>query len=143
MSYFIILICEDNRVAYSTVEAAFALGTTPKLLDNLLAREAKHLIVSGRQGRSRKIDEQVLEVLAVALLIRRDLSVPVGKSIDLASVIVTSGSFQASVGGLAVLRFDLAALRQVLKQALSDAVADQSPIRRGRPPAKAKRGASL
>jgi len=130
-------------MTYSTVEAAYALGTTSKLLDNLLAREAKHLFATGRQGRSREIDEHVLEVLAVALLIRRDLSVPVRKSIDLASAIVASGSFRASVGTLAVLRFDLVALRRVLKQALSDAVAGRPPIRRGRPPTKAKRGASL
>ena len=130
-------------MAYSTAEAALALGTTTKHLDNILSREPARVVGRGRQGKSRIIDESLIEHVAVALLLRRDLGMPFRRALDIAGKIVTSSSHHVGVGMLASLHFDLPALRLVLQQALADVVQDRNPILRGRPRSKAKRGASL
>jgi len=130
-------------MAYSTIEAALALGTTPKRLDNILSRELGLKVGRGRQGMARIIDEELIERLAVALLLQRDLGVALKRAVDIANQLVASDEHQVGVGTLASLRFDVPALRLVLQNALADVVQDRVPVRRGRPRAKAKRGASL
>lgn len=130
-------------MSYSTNEAALALGTTPKRLDNMLSRDLGLPVDRGRQGRTRVVNEVLIERLAVALLLQRDLGVPLRRAVDLSGQLVASSSHQVDVGTLASLHFDLPALRLVLQNALADVVQDRVPIKRGRPPAKAKRGASL
>ena len=130
-------------MAYSTIEASLALGITPKRLDNLLSRELGLGVSRGRQGKARVIGDVLVERLAVALLLQRDLEIPLRRAVDIASQLVASGSQQVGVGALASLHFDLQALRLVLQNALADVVQDRIAVRRGRPRAKAKRGASL
>ena len=130
-------------MSYSTVEAALALGTTPKRLDNMLSHKLGLPVNRGRQGRTRVINEMLIEQLAVALLLQRDLGVTLRRAVGIAGQLVASSSHQVGVGMLASLHFDLPALRLVLQSALADVVQDRVPIKRGRPGANAKRGASL
>lgn len=130
-------------MSYSTTEVAMALGTSQRVIDNLFVRDAKHLITPGSRGRARLIDEQVIEILALSLLVRRDLGTSLRRAVGLAEQILSARSAEVRIGSLGVLRFDLPILRRVLRQALSDAVEDSRPVRRGRIPGKAKRGASL
>lgn len=67
---------------YTTTDVAAALGTTTKMVDNLLAREAKHLLSTGKRGKSRLIDESLIEILAIALLLRRDLGTSARTSVN-------------------------------------------------------------
>lgn len=128
---------------YTTTDVAAALGATTKMVDNLLAREAKHLLSTGKRGRSRLIDESLIEILAIALLLRRDLGTSARTSVKLASGIAASPVSNVAVGTLGVLHFDVASLRLVLRQALADSLEERRPVRRGRPLLGAQRGTSL
>ena len=57
----------------TTTAAAATLGVDTKALDNILSREASHLVPRGARGKSRRISAHVLELVAVALLLKRDL----------------------------------------------------------------------
>ena len=130
---------------YSTAEAADALGISAKRLDNILVGPARELVPAGVNGRSRSIRPETIELIAVALLLSRDLGVAFAGGIDLAGKISTSDDGVVPVGTLGSLHFDLGRLRSVLQNALGDAVEDRLQPRRGRPPTlpKKKRGASL
>src|SRR3990170_4943129 len=108
----------------ATATAALALGIEAKALDNLLNSGANELLPTGERGRSRRIPLKVLELITLVLLLKRDLGVPEQDEIQL--------------GSLAVLRFDVARLRDVLRRAIADALETVVPPRRGRPPARTR-----
>ena len=128
---------------FSTGETAEALGVSAKRLDNIITGAARTLIDVGTNGRSRTITQNVVERLAVALLLERDLGVSIRQGIALASQLVASPDGSITVGSLGSLQFDVDRLRSVLRNALGDAVDGQDRPRRGRPtiPTKKKRGA--
>src|SRR6267154_1255668 len=126
---------------YSTAETALALGIGEKRLDNLLTGPARPLVPKKGNGRSRELSAESVELIAIALLLRRDLGAPVARALQLAASLVASPGQCAPIGTLGSLHFDVAALRSVLQNALSDAIEDSVRPRRGRPrlPAKKKR----
>ena len=60
---------------YSTEAAALALGVDSKTLDNFITRAGRALVPQGRRGLDRQIDERALLIIAVAMLLGRDLGV--------------------------------------------------------------------
>jgi hypothetical protein len=124
---------------FSTATAAHALGVDRKVLDNLLTREAKALVGVGRRGKDRRISFLVLEQLALALLLKRDLGVSLAKGLELAAAIVRSPTGEVAVGSLGMLRYEPTGLRLPLETALADALEEVAPPRRGRPPVGAVR----
>ncbi|MDA1082165.1 MAG: hypothetical protein O2973_10900 [Gemmatimonadetes bacterium] len=128
---------------YSTSDVALALGLELKRLDNILVRHCRASLPSGGHGTARVIQESVVERLAVALLLQRDLGMPLQHGWPLAEEIISSHDGRVPVGTLGTLGFDVRRLRAVVRQALADAVQDRTPVRRGRPPLDKKRGAPL
>jgi hypothetical protein len=124
---------------FSTATAAHALGVDRKVLDNMLTREAKGLVGVGRRGKDRRISFRVLEQLALALLLKRDLGVSLARGLELAGSIAQSPTGEIAVGSLGVLRYEHSGLRSPLEAALADALEEVAPPRRGRPPIAAVR----
>jgi hypothetical protein len=118
----------------TTATAAVALGVDRKSLDNILAREARHLLPDGRQGRSRRLPVATLETLAIALILNRDIGIPVSKGIDLAESLRKAPNQEIGIGRLGKLHFDVAGLRPSLSAAIDEAIEEVHPRRRGRPP---------
>ena len=117
----------------STHAAATALGVDRKTLDNALAREARLLIGPGRRGRSRRIPLPVLEQLAIAFVLTRDLGVGLGKGLELAGRIVDAAGAPVRFGSLGELSFDSAQLRRVLDQSIGEVLESTAESLRGRP----------
>lgn len=113
--------------------AALALGVERKELDNLLVREGQRLLPPGRQGRGRRLSAATLEIIAVALLLKRDLGVSFARGLDLAEQLVAAPGSRVRLGRLGALEFDLPTLRRSLQTAIADAVELIHPPRRGRP----------
>lgn len=131
---------------YSTADAALALGVGEKRLDNILNGPARSLLRPGTQGSARALTEDIITRVAIALLVHRDLSVPLKDGIALAGHLLESDRGEVAVGTLASVRFNIPRLRAVLRQSLADAVQDRIPVRRGRRPmlpGKEGRGTSL
>ena len=115
--------------------AAQALGVPRKTLDNILAREARALVQAGRRGKARRIDFDTLERIAIALLLGRDLAIPVARGLQLAALIGESSPRDLPVSSLTSIGFDLPKLRVTLEAAIMDASEGFVPPPRGRPPA--------
>jgi hypothetical protein len=127
---------------YTADTAAWALGVTQKSFDNFVARAVPALIPPGRRGKSRQIDDKALEVVAIAMLLCRDLGMPSLRAAEFAGRLVQDPE-GVPVGTLGTLRFDVERLRSVLRRALADAIDGRVPRMRGRPQAvKEKRGVS-
>ena len=129
---------------YTTLEAAAAIGIEPKRLDNILTASGRHLIGRGAQGKARTIGADVIELVAIALLLERDTGLRIGPALRMASAIRASPDGTIPIGRLGSLRFDVTRLKSLIQDALADAVEGPAAPRRGRPPGspKAKRGAS-
>jgi hypothetical protein len=122
-------------VNLTTRAAALALGVERKVLDNILAREARAFVDAGSRGRSRRIDFEALERIAIALILGRDLGVPLTRGLELAEEIMrTPGNLELAIGTLTTLRFDTERLHRALEAATADALEEYVPPRRGRPP---------
>jgi hypothetical protein len=120
-------------MSISTALAADVLGVSRKQLDNLLLALGAELSPEGRQGKSRDIPHDSLQLIAVTLLLRRDLGLSAKRALKLAQRVSQSENGVTRLGVLASLHFDLGRLRSVLQQALASAVEDQTIPRRGRP----------
>ena len=117
----------------STDTSAAALGVDRKMLDNMLAREARSLVPNGRRGRSRLISIDVLERMAIALVLQRDLGVGIATGLELAARILESPSHSTNIGSLGALTFDAARLRAALEHSVSEALESVAERPRGRP----------
>jgi hypothetical protein len=115
--------------------AAEVLGVTRKRFDNALFALRDRLELHGRQGKAREISLNQLELLAVVLLLQRDLGISLGDAFPLARTLVGSESGVAKLGVLGSLHFDMPRLRSVLQQALAGTVEDYVAPLRGRPKA--------
>jgi hypothetical protein len=80
---------------------------------------------------------QTVELLAMTLLLQRDLGLSIPRSLNLAGRLQAQQG-EVQLGVLASLHFDLARLRSVLQQALAAAVEDHIEPRRGRPRSRGK-----
>ena len=117
----------------STDAAASALGVDRKALDNALAREARPLIGQGRRGRTRQIPLPVLERLAIAFVLTRDLGVGLAKGLDLAEQLIIADGAPVPFGSLGELSFDSARLRRALERSIGDVLESTAEPFRGRP----------
>jgi hypothetical protein len=117
----------------STDTSAAALGVERKMLDNMLAREARSLVPNGSRGRSRRISIEVLERIAIALVLQRDLGVGVATGLDLAHRILESPSSSTAIGSLGALTFDVTKLRKALELSVDEALEGVPERPRGRP----------
>jgi len=119
----------------STHTAAAALGVEKKTLDNILAREARPFFRSGSRGRSRRIPISVIERIAVALILNRDLGTPVARGLELAKNLIDENSSQTAAGPLTTVAFDVGRLRKTLERSVDDALESMAEPIRGRPAA--------
>jgi hypothetical protein len=117
----------------STDAAAAALGVDRKSIDNILAREARSLLRAGTQGRSRRIPMAVLERVAIALVLHRDLEVGISRGLELAGRVLSSPKSPLVLGSLSTLEFNLPLLRETLDRATDDALESVAERTRGRP----------
>ena len=117
----------------STASAAVAIGVDRKILDNILARECRSIILTGRRGRSRQIPVAVLERIAVAFILNRDLGVSIARGLEIAKQLADAPSTSVAVGSLGELKFDLKRLRQTLELSIDDALESVAEPIRGRP----------
>ena len=127
----------------TTSTAAAAIGVDSKALDNILSREATHLLPRGARGKSRRISLNVLELIAIALVLKRDLGIPIARGLDLATKLVESASGEIQIGRVGSLRFNINPLRYAMQQSIADIVEQTVPPERGRPPSlhpKTERG---
>ena len=120
----------------STASAAVAIGVDRKILDNILTRECRSIILTGRRGRSRQIPVAVLERIAVAFILNRDLGVSIARGLEIAKQLADTPSSSVAVGSLGELKFDLKRLRQSLELSIDDALESVAEPIRGRPSSK-------
>ncbi len=99
----------------------------------------------GARGKSRRISVHVLELVAVALVLKRDLGIPIVRGLDLATKLGESVSGEIPFGRYGTLRFNIHPLRSAIQQSIADIVEQTVPPLRGRPPyllPKTERGTS-
>ena len=99
----------------------------------------------GVRGKSRRISAHVLELIAVALVLKRDLGIPISRGLDLATRLAESVSGEIPFGRFGTLRFNINPLRSAMQQSIADIVEQTVPPERGRPPylhSKTERGTS-
>lgn len=128
---------------FSTTDTAAILGVSPKRLDNLCGRVGNATFATGTQGRARQFTPHDIELLAITLLVARDLAIPLRKSATLASRVLSADQGRVAVGSIGSVQFDIPRLREVLHHAIAASIQDREPLRRGRPRGRKKRGASL
>ncbi|HEX9127873.1 MAG TPA: hypothetical protein VF850_01815 [Gemmatimonadaceae bacterium] len=117
---------------YTIATAALTLGTSMKWLDNVLSHNRVSGVAQQRQGVSRRLTVEGLVGLAVAILLVRELGLPIAKAIAVAENLAKNeGRYIASRGLMLVL--DLSSFRADLLERLENAV-EIAPIpKRGRP----------
>jgi len=120
-------------MTYSTREVANALGVPLKRLDNILGTAARSMVAKGAPGRSRMIPVQIVDQLALAFLLERDLGMPTSRSVGISSGLLQSPGGSLRVGVLGTLQYDVQRLRAVVRQALANALEGTGRPRRGRP----------
>ena len=103
------------------------------------------MVPSGVRGKSRRISVRVLELVAVALVLKRDLGIPIARGLDLAAKLGESVAGEIPFGRFGTLRFSFNPLRSAMQQSIADIVEQTVPPERGRPPSlhsKTGRGTS-
>ena len=117
----------------TTLAAAATLGVDPKALDNILSREGSHLVPRGARGKGRRIPVHVLELVAIALILKRDLGIPIARGLDLATRLCDSVSGEIPFGRFGTLHFNINPLQAAIQQSIADIVEQTVPPERGRP----------
>jgi hypothetical protein len=117
----------------TTAAAAAALEIDLKSIDNILSREGKHLIRRGKQGVRRRIDDDALAPIAIAIVLKRELGVPLARGLEIGGNLLESGSSNISVGQLGTLSFDIDALQSHLTTILAEVLEQTALPKRGRP----------
>ena len=118
----------------TTAAAAAALDLDLKSIDNILSREGKHLIRLGKQGVRRRIDDDALAPIAIAIVLKRELGVPLARGLEIGGYLLESGSSNIAVGQLGTLSFDIDALKSHLTAVLAEVLEQTALPKRGRPP---------
>ena len=118
--------------AYTITTAALTLGTSVKWLDNVLSHNRVSGIVQERQGVSRRLTVEGLVGLALAVLLVREIGLPIAKAIGVAENLARNeGRYVASRG--LMLTLDLSSFRADLLERLENAVEIAPVPKRGRP----------
>jgi len=117
---------------YTIATAALTLGTSVKWLDNVLSHNRVSGIVQERQGVSRRLTVEGLVGLALAVLLVREIGLPIAKAIGVAENLAKNeGRYVASRG--LMLTLDLSSFRVDLLERLENAVEIAPVPKRGRP----------
>jgi hypothetical protein len=123
----------EYNMRISTDAAAIALGVERRVIDNILAREAKKHLPEGRRGRRRQVPIRVLELVAISLVLQRDAGVPIARGLQIAEHLQHAPRSPVPIGSLAALSFDLARLRSALATAVDQTLETVTEPARGRP----------
>jgi hypothetical protein len=123
--------------AYTIATAALTIGTSVKWLDNVLSHNRVSGVAQERQGVARRLTVDGLVVLALAVLLIRELGLPTSKAIAVAERVATEGQYTVPQG--LTLALDLSQFRSELLERLEHAVEIAPVPKRGRPP-KSKTG---
>lgn len=118
--------------AYTVVVAALALKADVKWLDNLLSHHLVRGVPRKRQGIQRQIPPDSLLIIAVARALIETLSLPIGKALSIADVLVNSPASSVALPPL-VIQADVRAIASRLHDHLADAVEGAAKLPRGRP----------
>ncbi|MDX2182699.1 MAG: hypothetical protein SFW08_01830 [Gemmatimonadaceae bacterium] len=118
--------------SYDVRAASLALDVPYAALDVLLARHDIVGVSKGGQGVARRIHDDGLLRLAIALQIQPVIGSDTRSALHLAEQLVSAGGVLAE--GPLEIRVDLAAVRSALMARMSDVVERVVPVRRGRPP---------
>jgi hypothetical protein len=117
---------------YTIATAALTLGTSMKWLDNVLSHNRVSGVAQQRQGVSRRLTVEGLVALAVAILLVRELGLPIAKAIAVAENLAKNeGRYIAS--RRLMLTLDLSSFRADLLERLENAVEIAPVPKRGRP----------
>ena len=151
---------------YDVAVASLAIGVEKKWLDNLTSQHSLPGTDHFARGVPRRLSMRALVTAALVRQLNRELGVPVARAVDLAAAIilvdlppVAVAGAGAGVGigeplvavGLQSLRtvnvtavisltVDLHGLERDIERRLLEAMETAVPRRRGRPPAKERRG---
>ena len=117
---------------YTITTAALTLGTSMKWLDNVLSHNRVSGVAQQRQGVSRRLTVEGLVGLAVAILLVRELGLPVAKAIAVAENLAKNDGRYVAPQGL-MLTLDLPSFRGDLLERLENAVEIAPVPKRGRP----------
>jgi hypothetical protein len=124
--------------AYTIATAALTIGTSVKWLDNVLSHNRVSGVAQERQGVARRLSVDGIVVLALAVLLIRELGLPTSKAIAVAEQVASTQGRYTVPQGL-TLALNLSQFRRELLHQLERAV-EMAPVpKRGRPP-KSKTG---
>ncbi len=124
--------------AYTIATGALTIGTSVKWLDNVLSHNRVSGVAQERQGVARRLTVDGLVVLALAVLLIRELGLPTSKALALADRVANNEGRYMVPQGL-TLALDLTLFRAELLKRLERAVEIAPVPKRGRPP-KSKTG---
>jgi hypothetical protein len=124
--------------AYTIATAALTIGTSVKWLDNVLSHNRVSGVAQERQGVARRLTVDGLVVLALAVLLIRELGLSTSKAIAVAQLVARNEGRYTVPQGL-TLALDLSRFRADLLERLERAVEIAPVPKRGRPP-KSKTG---
>ncbi len=124
---------------YTVATVALALEVSAKWVDNVLSHQTIPGVTQSRQGVPRRISFEGAFVLGVLSTLSESLRIPADLAVSGAQALAQSGSWAAGVG--LTVRLDLPAALNEMRSRLAYAVEAAPVPKRGRPPAKAKRGA--
>jgi hypothetical protein len=127
--------------SYSVTAIQLAIDAPAKWVDNVLAHHDVPGVARGRRGRSRQVPPRALLVLAVARELVRELQMPIGRAVQLAtSLCAQEASGQRQISADIALRVDVSAIERRLQRRLIEAVDVVTARRRGRPPTTRRPG---
>jgi hypothetical protein len=124
--------------AYTVAATAVTLDVPPKWVDNALSHHKVPGVTRGRQGVARKLSYQAVLTLEVALRLVRALAVPLPRSIELATVLISDPKPRQSLGAASGLSLgiDIESIEAHVTKLLAHAVEVTPSPRRGRPTAR-------
>ena len=120
--------------AYTVATAAVALRVNPKWIDNVLSHHTVKGVTQSRQGIARRLTEEAVSVLEIALQLSRAFGVPIAQGLEISQSMIAAGTTDPHCAGdHCLLTVDAAGVRRHVAARLADAV-EYAPIpRRGRP----------
>jgi hypothetical protein len=120
--------------SYSVSTVQLVLDAPAKWVDNVLTHHEVPGVVRGRRGLSRGLPPRALLVLGVALEVIRELQMPIGAAIALATSLCDDPTREVRVTTEITLRVDVLAIERRLERRLLEATEVAGAKRRGRPP---------
>ena len=129
--------------SYDVAAAALTLDVPTKWVDNLLSRHRIPGVEQARQGVTRRLSQHAITSIALVWILCEELGLPVGRAVDLAVRMTSSGDARLTFAeGSVVLGFDRATVARRLAERVADAVESAPRRPRGRPPAASPRNTS-